>query len=52
MGENDREPSPKRRYPPFYERFVPIALGVIVLIILLLLLVILAVFLGLFPVST
>ena len=40
---------PRRPYPPFYERFVPIALVLIVVIIVVLLLIILAVALGLFP---
>jgi hypothetical protein len=48
---NDKQSSsrPKRRYPPFYERFVPVALGVIVAVIVILLLIILSVALGLFP---
>jgi hypothetical protein len=41
--------TPQRRYPGFYEKAVPIALGVIGILILALLLVILAVALGLFP---
>jgi hypothetical protein len=49
MSGNDKQGSPRRRYPAFYERFIPIALGVIVLAIVLLLLVILAVVLGWFP---
>jgi len=49
MPGNDKQGPPKRRYPAFYERFVPIALGVIVLAIVLLLLVIFAVALGWFP---
>ena len=44
----DRRPS-ERRYPPFYEKAVPIALGVIVLFIAVLLCVIASVALGLFP---
>ena len=40
---------PKRQYPPFYERFVPIALGIIVAIVVILLLIIFGVALGLFP---
>ena len=40
---------PRRQYPPFYERLVPIALGIIVAIILVLLLIIFAVALGLLP---
>jgi hypothetical protein len=40
---------PQRQYPAFYERAVPIALGIIVVAIIILLLVILGVALGLFP---
>jgi hypothetical protein len=39
----------KRRYPPVYERLVPIALGIIAVVIVILLLIILSVALGLFP---
>lgn len=46
-GENP--PPTQRRYPRFYEKAVPIALGVIGLAILILLLAILAVAFGLFP---
>jgi hypothetical protein len=45
----DNRPPPKRRYPPFYERFVPIALGIIALVIIVLLVIIVSVALGLFP---
>jgi hypothetical protein len=45
---NDSAP-PKRQYPAFYEKAVPIALGFIILAIVVLLLVILAVALGFFP---
>ena len=45
---NDSAP-PKRQYPAFYEKAVPIALGFIILAIVALLLVILAVALGFFP---
>ena len=47
MPENPTPP--KRQYPPFYEKFVPIALGIIVVIILILLLVVFSVVLGIFP---
>ena len=40
---------PKRRYPPIYEKIVPIALGLIALAIVVLLLIIVGVALGLFP---
>ena len=46
---NDKKPTPRRRYPPFYEKFVPIALGVIVVVIIILLIITVAVALGLFP---
>jgi hypothetical protein len=48
MSGNDNPKSPKRRYPRMYERFIPIALGVIILAILVLLIVIFGVALGLF----
>ena len=47
--ESDRQARPKRQYPPFYEKVVPIALVVIVIAIVILLLIILGVALGLFP---
>ena len=40
---------PRRQYPAFYEKAVPIALILIVLAVLVLLLVVLVVVLGLFP---
>jgi hypothetical protein len=40
---------PKRQYPPFYEKAVPIALGIIAIAIIILLLIIVGVALGLFP---
>ena len=40
---------PKRQYPPFFEKFVPIALGIIVVVIVILLVIIFSVALGLFP---
>ena len=49
MSEEEKAPA-AREYPRFYERVVPVALGVIAAAILFLLLVILAVALGLFPV--
>ena len=45
----EKSTPPKRQYPPFYEKFVPIALGIIVVIILILLLVVFSVVLGIFP---
>jgi hypothetical protein len=47
-NDNDTE-KPTRKYPPLYERVVPIALGIIVLAIVVLLVVVLAVVTGLFP---
>ncbi len=48
-GEKGKPARPKRRYPPFYEKAVPIALVVIVIAIVILLLIILGVALDLFP---
>lgn len=47
MNEEDKAPSPKRTYPPVYEKVVPIALVVIVIVVVVLLLIILGVALGL-----
>jgi hypothetical protein len=49
MSEGKDGAPPKRQYPAFYEKAVPVALGVIVIAIVILLLIILAVALGLFP---
>jgi hypothetical protein len=49
MPEEDKHTPPKRQYPPFYEKAVPIALVIIVFIILALLLIIFGVALDLFP---
>lgn len=49
MNEKDNRPAPKRQYPPFWEKVVPIALIIIVLAVVILLLVVVAVALGLFP---
>jgi hypothetical protein len=49
MSQENGGTPPKRRYPAFYEKTVPIALGIIVIAIIVLLLAILAVALGLFP---
>jgi hypothetical protein len=48
MPSNHERKAPRRRYPVFYERFIPIALSIIVVAILVLLIVILGVALGLF----
>ena len=51
MEDNEKpiRHQPERQYPPFYERFVPIAMGIIAAIIIVLLLIIFSVALGLFP---
>ena len=49
MSDKDGRQPAKREYPVFYEKAVPIALGVIVVVIIILLLLILGVALGLFP---
>ena len=49
MRDKDNRTSPKRQYPPFYERVVPIALGIIALTIVVLLLIIFAVAMGFLP---
>lgn len=45
----DKPTPPKREYPSFYEKAVPIALAVVVLIIVVLLLIIFGVALGVWP---
>lgn len=49
MPDKDRDSPPKRRYPAFYEKAVPIALAFIVIVIVVLLLIVVGVALGLFP---
>ena len=49
MSESDKGPPPKRQYPGFYERLVPIALGLIAVAIIVILLIIFAIALGFFP---
>jgi hypothetical protein len=49
MDEKDNQVPPKRQYPPFYEKAVPIALSIIIIVILVLLIIIVGVALGLFP---
>jgi hypothetical protein len=49
MPDQDKPTPPKRQYPVFYEKLVPIALAVIVVIVVVLLLIIFGVALGLFP---
>jgi hypothetical protein len=49
MDDKDNHTPPQRHYPPFYEKVVPVALGIIVLAIVVLLAIIFGVALGLFP---
>jgi hypothetical protein len=49
MDEKDNQTPPKRQYPPFYEKAVPIALGIIAIVILALLIIIVGLALGLLP---
>ena len=49
MDDKDTRTPPKRQYPPFYEKAVPIAIGIIVVVIVILLIIIVGVALGLFP---
>ena len=48
MKINGNQSKNKRQYPPFWEKFVPIAIGIIVVIIIILIIIIFAVALGLF----
>jgi len=50
MSNRDNGTPPKRQYPAFYEKAVPIALGLIAIAIIVIVLIIFAVALGLFPV--
>lgn len=49
MNKRENQTPLKRRYPPFWEKFIPIALGIIAVIIVILLLIIIAIALGVFP---
>jgi hypothetical protein len=49
MHEQKKPDPPKRQYPAFYEKAVPIALGLILVVIIVLLLIVFAVVFGLFP---
>jgi len=49
MPGKDRRATPIRRYPPVYEKLVPIALGIIALAIIVVLVIITTVVLGVFP---
>jgi hypothetical protein len=46
MVDPDHRPSTKHHYPSFYERAIPIALGIIVVALVLLLLIVFGVALG------
>ncbi len=48
MTEKDKPARPARKYPPFYEKAIPIILVVIVIFIIVLLVIIMGVGLGLF----
>ena len=49
MNDRKDKHSPRREYSSFYEKAVPLALGIMAVVIVVLLLIILAVALGLFP---
>ncbi len=49
MPDKSSPPPVKRRYPPFYERAVPIALAIIALAMIALLLIIFGVAVGVLP---
>lgn len=49
MNDKDNRTLPKRQYPPFFEKAVPIAIGIIAVVIVILLIIIVGVALGLFP---
>ena len=51
MKINEYQSPNKRQYPPFWEKFVPIAIGIIVVIVIILIIIIIAYALGLFPSS-
>jgi len=47
-GESNRS-SPKRQYPPFFEKAIPVAIVIIIVAIAIVLVIIFGVALGLFP---
>jgi len=49
MSEQQNNPSPKREYPPLYEKVIPIAVGIILFAIIVLLVIIIGVVTGLIP---
>jgi hypothetical protein len=50
MNSNKKMPTNRRSYPPFWEKFVPIAIGIIVIVIVILIAIALSVVLGVFPI--
>ena len=48
MNQNENKQLPRRQYPPFFEKFVPVALGLIAVLIVVLLVIITGVALGFF----
>ena len=52
MRSEDLQNSNQRRYPPFFERIVPIALGILIFAILILVLIIFTVVIGWLPSNT
>jgi hypothetical protein len=49
MNEGNNSLPPKRKYPPLYEKIIPLALIVIAVAIIALLVIVFAVLLGLLP---
>jgi hypothetical protein len=49
MDGNGNPPRIKRQYPPFYEKIVPAAIGILAFIIIVMLVIILIVALGIYP---
>jgi len=48
MENSEKQNKSERHYPPFWEKVVPVALGVIVVIIVIIVLIIISIALGLF----
>lgn len=46
MTKNQEQPSPKREYPEFYEKAVPIAIGVLIIFIVIIIFIAISVILG------
>jgi hypothetical protein len=49
MVDPNNRPPVQRQYPPFYEKAIPIALGIIIVAIVVLLLIVFSVALGMWP---